>query len=67
MSEIDVNTMIWGIFMSATMKAAVHLGQAYQDNFHITKNTDFEKIKQLFKFLRNLSMIKVESVWDIYD
>ena len=35
MLEIDVNMMIWRIFMSATMKAAVHLGQDYQENFTI--------------------------------
>ena len=29
--------------MSATVKAAVHLGQDYQENLRTTKNTDFEK------------------------
>ena len=38
MPEIDVNTMIWEMFMSATMEAAVHLGQDHQDNLHTTKN-----------------------------
>ena len=40
--------------MSATMKAAVHLGQDYQDNSRTTKNTDFEKIKQLFDISQKL-------------
>ena len=48
MLEVDVNMMIWGTFMSATMKAAVHLGQDDQGNLRTTKNTDFEKGKQLF-------------------
>ena len=48
MLEIDVNMTIWEIFMSATMKAAVHLGQNYQDNVRTTENTDLEKITQLF-------------------
>ena len=48
MLEIDVSTMIWGICMSATIKAAVHLGQYYQENLHSTKNTEFENVKQLF-------------------
>ena len=34
--------------MSATMKAAVHLGQDDHGNLRTTKNTDFEKGKQLF-------------------
>ena len=45
MLDIDVNVLIWGTFMSATLKAAVHLGQGYQDNLRTTKNTDFEQDK----------------------
>ena len=48
MLDIDVNAMIWGISMSATMKAAVHLGYDYQENLRATKNTDIEKVKPLF-------------------
>ena len=33
MLDIDVNAMICGIFMSATVKAAVHNGQDYQDRY----------------------------------
>ena len=40
MPEIDANMMIWRIFMSVTMKAAVHLGQDYQDISHTAKNTE---------------------------
>ena len=32
MLDIHVNAMIWRIFMSATVKDAVHFGQDYQDN-----------------------------------
>ena len=32
------------------MKAAVHLGQNYQEHLRTTKNTDFNKIKHLFDF-----------------
>ena len=48
MLENDVNIMIWRILMFATMKAAVHLGQDYQENARTTKNTDFENITHLF-------------------
>ena len=34
--------------MSATMKAAVHLGQDCGDNLRTAKNTDFEQVKALF-------------------
>ena len=40
--------------MSATMVAAVHLGQDYQDNLRTTRDADFEKIKQLFDISQKL-------------
>ena len=38
MPDIDVNLMMWGIFASVTMKAAVHIGQDYQEK-HNQENT----------------------------
>ena len=52
MLEIDVNTMIWRTWMFAA-KAAVHLGQHNQEHLRTTKNTDFEKVKQLFDISPN--------------
>ena len=46
MLDIDVNWMIWGIFMSATMKAAVHLGQNYEENLRISRVKAFFDISQ---------------------
>ena len=60
MLEIDVNMMIWGILISATMKATVHLEQNYQDHLRVTENTDFDKIKHLFDISRKLIRIKIE-------
>ena len=54
MEQIDVNMIIWIIFMSATMKAAVHLGKDYQENLRITKNTDYDKNKHLSHISRKL-------------
>ena len=42
---MNVNAMILGIFMSATVKAVVHFGQDYPENLRTTKNTDFEEVK----------------------
>ena len=49
MEQININAMIWGIFKSATMKAAVHLGRGVVMKKICVppKNTDFEKIKPL--------------------
>ena len=53
--DMSDNAMIWGMFMSATKKAAVHLGQSYQENLCTTKNTNFEKVKQLSEMSQNQS------------
>ena len=36
MKDIDVNMSIWGIFMTATFQAAVHLGNNNVENLHST-------------------------------
>ena len=35
MNDLDVTMAIWGIFLNATLRAAVHLGQDYEANFTI--------------------------------
>ena len=50
----SVNGLIWGIFMSATMKASVHLGLDYNKNLFITKLTDFEELTTFFDITQKL-------------
>ena len=38
MGDLDVNTLIWGMFMTVTQQAAVHLGHDVSENLHSTKN-----------------------------
>ena len=54
MLELDVSGIIWRIFMTATMKATVHLGQDYHENLRTSKNTDFEPVKALFEISQSL-------------
>ena len=68
MPDIDINAMILGIFMSATTKAAVHLGQDYQQNLRATKKTNFDKVKQVFDTSQKLILNqKARDIWNIYD
>ena len=46
MKNLDVNTAIWGIFMSVTLQAAVHLGKDYSENLRSTKNQPKESFRQ---------------------
>ena len=63
--EIDVNMMIWGMFMSATTKGAVHLGQDYQEILRTTRNTDFDNIKQLFVISQKLIKDQNQEIYGI--
>ena len=49
----EVNVLIC-FFMSTTMKAAIHLGENYNDNLFTYKNTNFEAFKTLFDITQKL-------------
>ena len=38
MDDLDVNMADWGIFLNATLRAAVHLGHDYEANLRYVKN-----------------------------
>ena len=54
MNDIDTNSLIWGMFMSASLDAAVHLGKDYLENLHSTKNQAQRTLKQSFDVSQKL-------------
>ena len=50
MEDLDVNTSIWRIFVTATLQAAVHLGNDYVENSYsfYQKFQSKRTLKQLF-------------------
>ena len=53
MFDLKTVVLIWRLFMSTTMKSAVHLGREYQQKLIARYNTNFEAPKTLFDvFLR---------------
>ena len=54
MNDLDSNSLIWRMFMSATVDAVVHLGTSYVENWHSTKNQAPRTIKQLFDVSQKL-------------
>ena len=48
------NVLIWGLFMSSAMKAAIHLGPSYTENLEFYKNANFEKVQNLFNITQKL-------------
>ena len=54
MEDLDVNTLIWSMFMIVTLQAAVHLGKDYLENLYSTKNQPQRTVKLLFDVTRKL-------------
>ena len=48
MEATKTNVLIWGSFMSSSMKAAIHLGPNYTETLEVHTNTNFEDIQNLF-------------------
>ena len=48
-----VIVLVWGVFMSSTMKAAVHLGQNLNDNL-VTNRNSFQELKTLLDITQML-------------
>ena len=48
MEALKTNVLIWGMFMSSSMKAAIRLGSNHLANLEDYKNTNFEEIQSLF-------------------
>ena len=51
--------------MSATLKAAVRLGQDYEENLRSNKNTDFEQVKALFDISQSLILNHTSEIFGI--
>ena len=45
MDHLDVNMAIWCIFLNATHRAVVHLGQSYEVNLRFVKNHLWNSVK----------------------
>ena len=48
MDDLDVNISIWGIFLSATLRAVVHFGQDHEANLRCVKNNLWNSVGLLF-------------------
>ena len=48
MNDLDVNIAIWGIFLNATLREAIHPGQDYEVNSRYVKNNLRNSVGQFF-------------------
>ena len=54
LKDLDVNTAIWGVFMSVTLQAAVHLGRDYSMNLRSVKIQSSKSVEHLFRTTEKL-------------
>ena len=59
------NILIWGLFMSASMRAAVHLRQNYTEIMAVFKNVFVEEIMYLFSITQRLVLENSEEIVNV--
>ena len=52
--DSDKNSVIWGMFMSSTLRASVFTEKNYSDYWHSIKNTEDLTMKQMFDMSEKL-------------
>ena len=65
METFKTNVQIWRMFMSSSMKAAIHLGPNYLANLEVYKKTNFEEIQSLFKITQRLILEHSEEILNV--
>ena len=51
---LKTKVLIWGLFMSTTTEAAIHLGPNYVEKLEVYRNTNFEELQDLFVIAQKL-------------
>ena len=62
MEQVNTSLMIWGLFVTASMRAAVHLRKDYAENLRAAKNTKFSEIKPLFNITWQLILDQEDEI-----
>ena len=65
LGETKKNILIWGLFMSSSMKAAIHFGQIFTKNLPVFKNTHVEYIQNLFNITQRLVTENSEEILNV--
>ena len=65
MEAFKTNVFIWRMFVSSSMKAAMHLGPNYLANLEVYKNTNFEEIQSLFNITQKLILEHSEEILNV--
>ena len=64
MELVDTNAMIWWIFMTASMKAAV-LGKDYEETLRVKRNPALYEIRPLFSIKQKLILDQQDEIFGV--
>ena len=62
MEDLNMNAVMWGMFLNTTLQAAVHLGQDYDQNLRFVENHFWSSLKKLFKETEKLIKNQTEII-----
>ena len=65
LGEMKTNMLIWELFMSSSMKAAVHLRQSHVENNRMFMNVHVEEIKYLFSIVQRLILENSDEILNV--
>ena len=63
--ELKTSVLIWRLFVSTTMKAAVHLGPNYTEILEGYRNTNFEELQNLFDITQKWILEREAEILDV--
>ena len=63
--DSDKHSVIWGMFMSYTLRTSVFTGKNYSNNLHSTKNTEDLTMKQMFDISEKLITEQSDEIYGV--
>ena len=61
----EKHSVIWGMFMSSTMRASIFTGKNYSDNWHSIKNTKDLTMKQMLDISAKLVSEQPDEIYGL--
>ena len=63
--DSELHSVMWGMFMSSTMRASVFMGKNYSDNWHSIKNSKDLTMKQMFDISEKLVSDQSDEIYGV--
>ena len=63
--DSEEHSVIWGMFMSSSLKSSVFMRKNYSDNWHSIKNTKDLTMKQMFDISEKLVSEQSDEIYGV--